>query len=90
MAKLIISFCFSYASVALLVKILCFSCVLKARLMIQSCEKDRADNESVQSCISYDVRNESVQSCINFSFQSCICGDVRDESLFNSCINCCF
>ena len=90
MAKLIISFYFSRASVTLLVMILGFSYVLKAGLMIQSCEKGRADNESVQSCIDCDVHNECVQSCINFSFQSCMCGDAHDQSLFNSCINCCF
>ena len=44
MAKLIISFYFSRASVTLLVMILGFSYVLKAGLMIQSCEKGRADN----------------------------------------------
>ena len=60
MAKLIISFCFSRASVTLLFMILCFSYVLKAGLMIQSCEKGRADNESVQSCINCDIHNESV------------------------------
>ena len=90
MAKLIISFYFSRASVTLLVMILGFSYVLKVGLMIQSCEKGRADNESVQSCIDCDVHNDCVQSCINFSFQSCMCGDAHDQSLFNSCINCCF
>ena len=60
MAKLIISFYFSRASVTLLVMILCFSYVLKTGLLIRSCEKCRADNESVQSYINCDVHNESV------------------------------
>ena len=86
----IVSHHVSHASVEVFIMSLCFSHAQMAKLLIRSCEKCRADNESVQSYINCDVHNESVQSCINSSFQSCICGDVHDESLFNFCINFCF